>query len=757
MPWLLDAGGRRAWLVSYLALLTANPRPRVTTLTTDLVHLARSLQLDSLEAAWGQAAKAPRAEDTGRYATAIDLLCDQDMASKALGMATVMIDALSACNEIDAAMELGFRVMRRSAHNDALTKNVVALIEKRYAEEEWLPVLKARAGLLTASSVPAILEFDRLRRFTKGYVVYHAAGWGEGCIEGFAAATQEVTVHFATGRREAFPLDTLLSRFKPLDVNDLRAMKLLAMDKLREEAERDPSALLRRTAVLYRGTITSLQVKNELSPAVISEKDWPSFWRRAKTAAAKDPWLKVAGSTTRPTFVVRDKPVGLVEEATTSLTHQNDLGQRIGVLRDYLARCEDEEVRAQILSLATKTVESAIAEKKATHAHILDGILYLEEHGLRASIPAANELRALLVTEDGTLHPTAIDRLATQASREHAVELLPAALGVNWADQCAVLLAEWPNSVLERVVDKLVASGNGVLCLPLWDKVAPYPKRFPLLTYLLGKLYGDGVFDKAAQRPAPVAVGRVLLHLGRILNEDRKKNQMHSRLLGRLTSLLSGKRGLLHRAMDGISRDDLSHYVGILKRSGEDFPQDIVDMIDRVVADHYPDLHAKPELPFWEKDNIFTTREGMRRIKDDYRTLVEDKIPANSKAIGAAAALGDLSENSEWESAMEEQRNLTGRAQDMDQQVRSARLIEEQDVPTDRVAPGTKITLVEEVSGKKLVYRVLGPWDVVDDHTINYLAPIAQGLLGKGVGEQSEIPAPSGPVRVRIEAIERIV
>ena len=106
---------------------------------------------------------------------------------------------------------------------------------------------------------------------------------------------------------------------------------------------------------------------------------------------------------------------------------------------------------------------------------------------------------------------------------------------------------------------------------------------------------------------------------------------------------------------------------------------------------------------------------------------------------------------------MEEQRNLTGRVQDMDQTIRSARLIEDQDVPQDRVAPGTKVTLVEELSGKQHGYRLLGPWDITDDHTINYLAPMAQGLLGKTVGEVGELPTAQGPLRVKITAIERIV
>ncbi len=133
------------------------------------------------------------------------------------------------------------------------------------------------------------------------------------------------------------------------------------------------------------------------------------------------------------------------------------------------------------------------------------------------------------------------------------------------------------------------------------------------------------------------------------------------------------------------------------------------------------------------------------------------KIPENAQAIGAAASLGDLSENSEWEAAMEEQRNLTGRAQEMDGEISSAKLIEDQEIPEDIVAPGQRITLIKQDSGEKLNYRLLGPWDAHDEQTINYRAPLAKQLLGKQIGEVGEMPSPSGPIKVQIEAIERII
>jgi transcription elongation GreA/GreB family factor len=248
------------------------------------------------------------------------------------------------------------------------------------------------------------------------------------------------------------------------------------------------------------------------------------------------------------------------------------------------------------------------------------------------------------------------------------------------------------------------------------------------------------------------------MHLARVLSGDRRGNAVHNRLLGRLTSLMVGKRGFLEQVLKTIGRDDIASYLGITERGGDDFPQEIIDIVVRVVGKRFPDLTARPERPFWERDEVlFTTRDGLRRAKEDYRLLVEEKIPANSKAIGAAASLGDLSENSEWESAMEEQRTLTTRATQMDREIRSARLIEDQELPIDLVAPGTTVTFSEAATGRERSYRILGPWDVVDEQTVNYRAPIAQGLLGRRIGDAAEVPSPQGPIAVRIEAIERCI
>jgi transcription elongation factor GreA len=206
-----------------------------------------------------------------------------------------------------------------------------------------------------------------------------------------------------------------------------------------------------------------------------------------------------------------------------------------------------------------------------------------------------------------------------------------------------------------------------------------------------------------------------------------------------------------------IDRDNIREYVGIAERGGEDFPTEISAAILRTVAKRFPDLSETPNTPFWEEDYIYVTAAGMARQREEYRKLVDEKIPANATAIGAAASLGDLSENSEWESAMEEQRNLTGRAQEMDGELRKARLLEDQEIPVGVVAPGTRVTFQVVGSGEHQSWRVLGPWDAIDDDIVSYRAPLAKDLLGRKVGDKATIQDPSGPKNIRIEKIERLI
>ncbi len=734
----------------------------------DLPSLVRSQDLDGLQDAWQEALGAPG--DVKQYCQVVTELCAADSLSLALALASPMVDALAEKDRRADAISLANTVIQRSAHNENLARRLFDLLEQESSSEEWYALALSLSKLSSSNLTPeAFKAFNNVSSYTVGNVLYHRAGWNEGVVEALDCANEELTIRFASGRSQEFPLKSALDSLRPLAKDDLRAMRILAPEELERLSQEEPAALVRLAAILYRGSITSTQVKKELSPSVIPTKKWATYWKKAKTAAANDPWLQISGSSTRPTFTMRKKPLSLADEAARSMRHASHLGEAIAQCREFIGRNTDEAARQTILDLAKEQVETALGKDDESHAHILDGILLLNEFNQQTSVSAAEELKAMLSDEEGNFHPEAFDELATQEAREHAVELLPAALGETWHEITIANLTRFPSSVTESAVNALQKGKHGHGMLSLWPQIAPYPRRHPILTYLLGRLYTEGTFDDLENKPDTLQVGRVMMHLARIIAGSKKSDTLMQKIRSRLISLLVGRKNLLGAALEDISRDDLAAYLGIAERAGDDFPQEVLDAILRVVAREYPDITAKPEKPFWELDDkIFVTSKGLELQKEEYRVLVEDKIPANSKAIGAAASLGDLSENSEWESAMEEQRNLTGRATIMDTELKSARLIEDQEIPGGTVAPGTQIRVTflsddEESNAEKtetVDYRVLGPWDCTDgdETTINYRAPLAKAFLGLRASEEGSMTRPDGAeAHFRIDDVKKII
>ena len=127
---------------------------------------------------------------------------------------------------------------------------------------------------------------------------------------------------------------------------------------------------------------------------------------------------------------------------------------------------------------------------------------------------------------------------------------------------------------------------------------------------------------------------------------------------------------------------------------------------------------------------------------------------ALATAIGVAASHGDLSENSGWDAAVEEQRNLTDRARVMDDELQLARLIGDQVIPDDMVSPGTRVTF--HTDDEERTVRLLGPWDTTSDDILNYKAPLGQALLGMKPGQASTIELGGNEHELRVDAVEKL-
>ena len=142
------------------------------------------------------------------------------------------------------------------------------------------------------------------------------------------------------------------------------------------------------------------------------------------------------------------------------------------------------------------------------------------------------------------------------------------------------------------------------------------------------------------------------------------------------------------------------------------------------------------------------TAEGLARLRDELRRLKSQERPAIIRAIEAARAHGDLSENAEYHAAKERQGFIEARVSDLEHKISRAQVIEIAKLSGERVQFGAVVRLLEEDSGEEKEFRIVGADEAdIAKGLLSVASPLARGLIGKRTGDEVEIAAPNG-VRV---------
>jgi transcription elongation factor GreA len=149
------------------------------------------------------------------------------------------------------------------------------------------------------------------------------------------------------------------------------------------------------------------------------------------------------------------------------------------------------------------------------------------------------------------------------------------------------------------------------------------------------------------------------------------------------------------------------------------------------------------------------TIEGKLKLEQELEQLKTVKRKEVVERIKIARSFGDLSENSEYDSAKEEQAFVEGRITTIENMIRNAKIIEGNDSNTDTVSLGKSVTFVELPNGDEETYSIVGSVEADPfEGKISNDSPIAKSLIGKRVGDKVSIMTPGGEMSVKIVSID---
>lgn len=155
-------------------------------------------------------------------------------------------------------------------------------------------------------------------------------------------------------------------------------------------------------------------------------------------------------------------------------------------------------------------------------------------------------------------------------------------------------------------------------------------------------------------------------------------------------------------------------------------------------------------------DQVLLTEKGYEKLEQELEKLTTVKRREVAKRIKVAREFGDISENSEYDDAKNEQAFVEGRIKEIKQLIDNAKVIKEDEVSDDKVNLGTTVRLHNLNEDEYVTYKLVGTAEADPlDFKISNESPIGKAILGKKVGSKVKVQVPKGKIKYEIISIKK--
>ena len=156
-----------------------------------------------------------------------------------------------------------------------------------------------------------------------------------------------------------------------------------------------------------------------------------------------------------------------------------------------------------------------------------------------------------------------------------------------------------------------------------------------------------------------------------------------------------------------------------------------------------------------EKKTLYT-EEGYKSLVDELTYLKDTRIPEIKQQLAEARAFGDLSENSEYDEAKNEQAKTVTRIAELEELINNAVVIDESEIKADVVNLGSVVRVYDCDMEEEVEYSIVGSNEAdAFEHRISDQSPLGSAMIGASVGEEVTVSAPAGEYKIRILEVHR--
>lgn len=678
--------------------------------------------------------------------------------SRLAGLSELVLDNVDLQRDPAAALEIGRIALTADPDNAALRGRVAELYRRAYPDTPGLEKLLEASGLIAGRPARTALRMlDLCLTLRKGEPLLSRS-------EGVCAEVIDVDLEHGLvtvrveGQPRNFTTSALAREYERANPDDLRVLRQLYPERLRQRLESEPLAVVIELLRLHGGSMDSEQLKHELTPRFLEPGQWSKWWSALRAKAKRDPHIVMEG---RAPVLLRysEQARTLEDETREQFDARNDPRDWLDIFDTYLREKKrnrenpDTELLAHMLARAVRSTRAA-----AAHRPVEALACALVADRIRSDCPTVDEEARDLAA--GLLRQARdpadlIAGLPDPALWELAFDALLAARPADAAAFVIETMPAAPAAVLDRIVS-IAASGGLVDAVNAHISTAVAdPVDHPEIIFWLWRGPAEAAALKLPARAELfTTIIETLSALGRTLHpgpQRMKRFRQRMRAALALQDYVEARRCIeavdAHRAVT--LRTQLQRLEGI----GDGARSRLLE----ILRDVHPSLWqaTREQIEPWaQPDVLWTTQAGLDRRVAERDHMVNVTMRENARRIGEAAAHGDLSENSEYKFALEERDLLRARLAQMNHEISLAEVINPADVPTAHIGIGSRAVLREVATGRTRTVTFLGPFDAdVERGIFNYRAPFSQKLMGRRPGERAVVPLDGRDVELEVVEI----
>ncbi len=641
-----------------------------------------------------------------------------------------------------------------SADEETRTK-LQAVLKERYGKSSRYEECSKKFDVTKANTDPirALDEFQKNIAYSKNTYVLQNATKKVGLITDVSPAGL-LTVKFSSrpGDEVKINISNAMLSLTALPSGDIRAIKKgKKAEVIKEKIYSDGGFDWLLVTMLLSSPNKSSQIKDmkeELVPSVLSEKEWDNVSKQIKNLALVNPYIDIIN---KNTFHLKDYPSTREERIYETFIGYKDFSKRVVSI---IEASEDMiDLKSDSFLEMVSYFSSYLKDERNTTATRIEALLVVEMMGEK-DVPVQAELSFSELYSPLTLveKKGVYENLSCKATKKAYIDL------VSSTDKKAydVLELIFPVNPTKELMKKMEAVNAKKFDDYMARALSDYKNNLIAYCFFVetGVTKADLKNSKISQDDFILSLLNCLSFLYSSYSEDRQRKAVRDYLVTNGNLL-----AYLRTASEDQLKKLASHLVwnaGLTDKEKEEYKTLI---LSRFPSFDFGEKTEEEETPveISVMRGFMCTKSSFEKKQAELIDIKEKQIPFTLHEIKVARELGDLRENSEYQYAKDHKVFLDREYEKLANELSSVKIMSMNDVLEGRVGFGTKVSFEDKKTGEKKTFTFFGRWESDPDNgVIDINAPVGQCLINHSVGDEVEFNSGSVSTTYIIKSIEKV-